>query len=474
MMPCLSSLIFWLREHERYLSALCALTLVPVSASRAEPLSRGTAVALALAQNPQLAAARAVEAQSAARRGQADAAQFPAISITLAVGPSLKAKLAPGTGAQSIENTYGDVGLNDLSIALGGQLEVLQPLYTFGKITKRQAAADHELRARRAQTEMTRAQLVVSVAQLYEGLSFARDAERFFDEIEHWLLRTVESTQREIDNDTGTRDQDLMRIETALGAVRIGLHQAQTSRRQAEAGLRAYLALSEDASIEPKEPELVLLPQPVPSRGQLIALAQRQRPELRALAEGSAAYTALAEAEAAGKLPDFFALLFASGGYTPGRDLADSRYIRDPLNGFYPGLLVGARWQLTGDMADKRADENHAKATELQQMERWAKLALPAEVTKAFEDSQRAKADHEAAEKAVSTAKRWSVQASADYSVGLGDVRDLTDATQAFVQLRAAAYDAKYRHNMAMAELERAIGGFDPAQANPLYPCKQE
>lgn len=473
-MLCPSSLIVSLRKCGKYLSAVCALALLPFSISRAEPLSRGAAVALALAQNPQLAAARAVEAQSAARRGQADAAQFPAISVTLAVGPSLKAKLVPGTGAQSTENTYGDVGLSDLSVALGGQLEVLQPLYTFGKISNRQVAADHELRARQAQTEMTRAQLAVTVAQLYEGLLLARDVERFFDEIEHWLLRTVESTQREIDSDTGVREQDLMRIETALGAVRLGLHQAQGSRRQAEAGLRAYLALSEGAGIEPNEPALVLLPQTVPDRAQLIALAQRQRPELRALAEGSSAYTALAEAEAAGKLPDFFALLFASGGYTPGRDVADSRYIRDPLNGFYPGMLVGARWQLTGDMADKRADENRAKATELQQLQRWAKVALPAEVTKAFEDSQRAKADHEAVEKAVSTAKRWSVQASADYSVGLGDVRDLTDATQAFVQLRVAVYDAKYRHNIALAELERAIGGFDPAQSNPLYPCKKE
>lgn len=462
MKPCLSSV-----------GLLITLALSPLSA-RAEPLSRGKAVALAMTQNPQLAAARAIEAQSAARRGQADAAQFPAITVTLGVGPSLKAKLVPGTAAQSTENTYGDVGLNDLSVALGGQLEVLQPLYTFGKISQRQAAADHELRARQAQTEMTRAQLAATVAQLYEGLLYARDAERFFDEIQHWLERTVESTQRELANETGAREQDLMRIQTALGAARIGLHQAQASRHQAEAGLRAYLALPADATIEPQESELQRLPQTVPDRNKLVILAQQRRPELRALAEGSAAYSALAEAEAAGKLPDFFAMLFASAGYTPGRDVADSRYIRDPLNGFYPGLLVGARWQLTGGMADRRADENYAKAAELEQMHRWAKIALPAEVTKAFEDTQRAKADDEEAERAVTIAKQWSVQASADYSVGLGDVRDLTDATQTFVQLRVAAYDAKYRHNIGLAELERAIGGFDPSQANPLYPCRQE
>ena len=66
-------------------------------------------------------------------------------------------------------------------------------------------------------------------------------------------------------------------------------------------------------------------------------------------------------------------------------------------------------------------------------------------------------------------------------------MRDLTDATQAFVQLRVAAYDAMYRHNIALAELERefalifvgvglgriqplgipgeALGGVEPAHA---------
>lgn len=479
MKLCLSKLLARLphAHSRRFESASAVALLLALSQAghvHADPLSRGAAVALALKQNPQLAAARAKEAQSAARRAQADAAQLPSINVLLGVGPSLKAKLVPGTGALSTQNTYGDVGLSDLSVALGGQLDVLQPLYTFGKISQRQTAASHEQRALQAQTQMTRAELAVTVAQLYEGLLFARDAERFFDEIEHWLERTVESTQREIEMDTGVREQDLMRVQTALGAVRLSLHQAHASRQQAEAGLRAYLALPEDSSFEPKEAALEMLPREVPERIKLVELAKRQRPELRALAEGGAAYTALAEAEAAGNLPDFFALLFASGGYTPGRDVADSRYVRDPLNGFYPGLLVGARWQITGNMANKRADENHAKATELEQMRRWAMAALPAEVTKALKDAERAKADDKVAEDALKTAKKWSVEASADYSVGLGDVRDLTDATQAFVQLRIASYDAKYRHNIALAELERAIGGFDPAQSHPLYPCHEE
>jgi outer membrane protein TolC len=440
----------------------------------ADPVSRGGALARALQQNPQLAAARAVEAQSQSRRAQAAAARFPTLTVVAGAGPSLKAKLVPGTGALSTENSYGDVGFNDLSIALGGQLDVLQPLYTFGKIDLRAQAAEHELHARRAQTEMTRAQLAVTVAQLYEGWLFARDCERFLTEVERWLVRARDAAKLGLEQETGVREQDVLRLEAGTGAIRLNLHQAGATMRQAEAALVAYLGFAPGTALEPKEDTLELLPQPRMDRATLVALAGRQRPELSALSEASAAYLALADAEAAGNLPDFFARLFATAAYTPGRDVVGSRYIQDPLNGFYPGVFLGARWQLTGSMASERAHEHEAKARELDHTRRFALAGIPAEVTKAYEDVMRAALDSEAAEQTVAIAKRWSVLASADYSIGLGDIRELTDSTQAFVQLRIAATESKYRHNVALAELARATGNFQGAVANPYYPIREE
>ncbi|MEY4579461.1 MAG: hypothetical protein RL701_4164 [Pseudomonadota bacterium] len=439
----------------------------------AEALSRAIAVSRALHQNPQLAAARAAEDQARSHAAQVDSARLPTITLTAAVGPSLKAKLVPGTGDLSTKNQYGDVGLRDLSVSMGGELSVLQPIYTFGKIEQRARAAEHELKARQSQTQMTRAQVALAVAQLYEGLLFARAAERFFQETERWLERSRQDTQRELENETGAREQDILRFDAALGAMRLGLHQASAAKRQATAGVVAYLDLASGSTIEPAETEFALLDFPAGKPRLLIARARAARPELSALSEASSTYRALASAEAAGNWPDLFALLFASGAYTPGRDVAGSRYVRDPLNGFYPGVLVGARWQITGFMASERANENRAKARELDETSRWAVAGLSAEVLKAFEDATRARADAETTQAAVSSAKRWSVLASADYSVGLGDIRELSDSTQAYVQLRVALYDAIYRHNVALAELERATGGFGCTSGQQIYPCEE-
>ncbi len=438
---------------------------------RAEPLSRGGAIARALQQNPQLAAARAVEEQAEARQAQAGAARWPTVTISAGVGPSLKARLLPGTAVQSTQNAYSDVGWNDLSVVVGGQLQVLQPLYTFGKIDLRALATEHEIRARKAQTEMTRADLAFNVASLYEGMLFAQETERFLAEIQHWLDRTIESTERALEADTGITEQDVLRLQAALAAAQLGCNQAHSGRRQAQAGLVAYLGFPAGTELTPSEAGLDLLPTPSSGSAILIELARKQRPELRALSEGSQALSALAKAEAAGNLPDFFALVFLSAAYTPGRDLVETRYVQDPLNGFYPGLLVGARWQVTGSMASRRADEKQAMARELDATRRWANAGLPAQVTAALEDLERAGKDVEQADKGVIRSKQWMLRASADMSIGLGNTRELADASRAYVDLRIASFDARYRHNVALAALARATGtlngtpgGFYPTQ----------
>lgn len=150
------------------------------AAAQAEALSRGGAVARALRQNPQVAAARAVELQAEARYGQSRAAAYPSVELVVGVGPSLEAELVPGSAVQSTENIYGHVGLNDVSVIVGSQLQVTQPLYTFGKISERQRAATHEVQARRAESEMTRAALALSIAELYEGLLLAARRQALF------------------------------------------------------------------------------------------------------------------------------------------------------------------------------------------------------------------------------------------------------------------------------------------------------
>jgi outer membrane protein TolC len=441
-----------------------ALALATVVAPRAgaRTLNRREAVRAALAQNPRIAAARAEEAVLEAQRQQVDAARWPIVTLDAGVGPSLTATLVPGTAVQSVEPQYGSPRLGDLSATFAANLSVIQPLYTFGKIATRQEATAHGRRAREAQTRMERADVAFEVARIYEGYLLARDADRFLTETIHWLQSTLESTQERLARGAaGVTERDVLRLQAGMGLAEMGLHQARAGEAQAMAGLAAYLGMPADEPITTAEEELGPVGRVPKDFASVASLALEKRPEIVALREGRMALDALAQGEAAGFRPDVFLMAFISAAYSPGRDWIQTRFVIDPLNHFIPGVLLGLRWQFQGGTAQARAQEQHARAEVLRHLGAWAGQGIPAEVRRAYEDVLRAAKDIERGTEAVGKAKQWMVQAGADYSIGFLDVREVSDAVEAYVTLRTGLMKARFDHNVAMAALSKATGTLD-------------
>ena len=307
--------------------ALMAAVVAPLPASGRE-LDRRTAVREALAQNPQIAAARAEEAAVKAQMRQVDAARWPMVNALGGVGPSVKATRVPGTAVDSVERQR-DVSASDLSAVFLASVTAIQPLFTFGKIAYRHEATEHGLRARQAQTRMTKADLALEVARIYEGYLLARDVWRFFDETVHWLESTLQATQDKLEKRaTGVTERDVLRTQAAISLAVMGRNRAQAGQAQAQAGLIAYLGLGRGTTLTFAEDELLPVGRLTLDFEKLVALAQDNRPELIALREGNRALTALSRAEAVGLAPDLFLLGFVELAYTPGRD-----WLQTPLRG---------------------------------------------------------------------------------------------------------------------------------------------
>jgi outer membrane protein TolC len=112
-------------------------------------------------------------------------------------------------------------------------------------------------------------------------------------------------------------------------------------------------------------------------------------------------------------------------------------------------------------MASARGQEQAARADVLRHLGRWATDGIPAEIRRAYEDVLRAGKSIDVGNAACQKAKRWMVQSSADYSVGLLDIRELSDAVSAYVSLRTAVLQNRFDYNVAMASLSKATGTLD-------------
>ncbi|MCA9551391.1 MAG: TolC family protein [Myxococcales bacterium] len=450
-----------------------AALLLFLAAVGAEPqviLTRAMVVQRAAAEHPKVAATHAEVDRAEARQGQVRAARFPELQVLLTVTTALQGELVDEHGVRSTRSAYDFNLTRDLSAAFGGQLTVIQPLYTFGKLDLRAEAAEHGLYAAKAQVDMTRAEVALEAARLYELNLYARSVLLFLEDVEGIAKKSLEETEALLAAGAAeVTPQDKLRLEAALGLTAVGRHRAEAGIAQTSAGLRAYLGLPTDQPVALADGFLEALPAAPGSLEDLIGMALERRPELMALRHGIEAREKLAEAQEADYFPDLFAVGFVSGAYTPGRDFVTSRYVLDPLGHFLPGLGVGARWTLQWDGAGQRAKEARADVTALEQLFVWAQAGLPAEVERAYRDLVRFRADLAKLAVSLPQAKQWMVRASADYSAGLGPSSEISDAVQAYVALRVAELDAAYGVNVALAELARATGTLGTGDLG-LYP----
>ncbi|NJK89829.1 MAG: TolC family protein [Myxococcales bacterium] len=366
---------------------------------------------------------------------------------------------ADENGVRSDRQAYGEFNIDQLRPAFLGRMTVIQPLTTFGKIGLRDKAAKAGLRAAKAQTDMTAADVAVEVAALYEAHLYAKEILLFVQDIQNVAGRAVQETEDRLDADAfDVNQQDLLRLKTALGAAKLAQHQANAALSQTLEGLRAYLAIDDDVELSVEERYLDPVSEQPTVLEELIKVAKARRPEIRALENGVAAYEALAEAERAEYFPNLFALGFLSGAYTPDRDLVQSRFVVDPLHHFVTGALVGAQWRIQWDMATHRAREVESQAYRLANLLEWARVGVPAQVNRYHEEVTRARQDLVQLEETIPVTREWVVRASADYAAGFGDSRGVTDAVTAFVSMKNYQLDALYRLNTGLAELARATG----------------
>ena len=159
------------------------MTLLPLALSlcsgygHAETLDE--AWAAALAASPALAAQTQQVAAAQARQEAAQALNWPTLSLSAAAvhlsqPPTTSIDLSPlgtalapvlGSAASLLPSSL-SMPLTDSNVSLG-QLALTYPLYTGGRITSTQHAAEANLKSNQAQTDKTRQDLKLNVAEAY-------------------------------------------------------------------------------------------------------------------------------------------------------------------------------------------------------------------------------------------------------------------------------------------------------------------
>jgi len=419
-------------------------------------------ISQALEYSPEVKTSQSEVAIAQAMKDQAHGWRFPQLDMTILGGPAPTAR-EPEVHGNSI--FYPDTKNSVNGVTVFGRLDftLVQPLYTFGKIARREEAAEKYTHVKQAEVDSKRGDVIWEVAQAYYGLILAQQGKGAVRDARDYLNDARERVNKLLAlKSTSVKDTDPYRLAVYEGSLEKFAAQTEEGAKVAMQALQALTGSSADKEIQvPKE-----LPEPTAAPYKLDYYIQQSldlRPEFTMLKEGTAARELLVKAAKADRYPDLFAALIGLMAGSPGRYSNPDPFHQDLTNWFSTGPVVGIKWHFDFGITKAKINQAKAELEKLKNQERTALMGIPVEVAQAYGKVQEQYRASQGFGKAYVNARRWLVTAFSNFDMGLGQMEEIFKAFERYGASRGEYISALYEYNLAVVKLNKATGAYKVA-----------
>jgi len=404
--------------------------------------------------SPEIGESRYDEEVYKSKKMQADSAGYPQIEIFALTGPSPKAK------KEQISPTVNtSVGTTINGIFGSADATLIQPIYTFGKISSYREAAESGIKAARAGVGKKTSDIILRTKEIYYGLILARDMRNLVLEVKDELVESIKKAEKQIEVGSPWADEaNLFKLRAFLGEVERNLNETEKGIATAKDALAVSMGLPRGTDFDIADTSLTpegRVPEELQS---YTRNAAELRSEFIQLKEGLNARNALVNAEKSNFYPHLFLGLKASVAGATNRDKVDNPYLYDFFNHSYGAAFMGLKWSIDFGITEGRVKEAQAEYYKLAEKKKFADEAIPFQVRKIYLDMEEAKKNIVETEKAYRNARKWLVVAVANFDLGIGDAKDIADAAVAYARMKADNLRSIYNHRMSFANILSATG----------------
>ncbi len=384
---------------------------------------------------------------------QADAARYPQIEFLAITGPSPRAR---GDQVSSPDDSTRPV----ISGIFGNaEVTLIQPIYTFGKISSLREAAYRGINVSKAGVNRKSSDIVLRTKELYYGLLLAKDMKNLVLEIKDELVRSIEKVEKQLQIGSPWADEvDLYKLKAFLGETDKSLNEAEKGIALAKDALMTSIGLPggtefdiADSTLSPDE----RLPDDV---RKYIMEAVEFRPEFIQLKEGLIARKALVDVEKSNYYPQLFLGFRGSIAGASNRDRIENPFIFDYFNHSYGAVFLGVKWAVDFGITKGKVREAEAEHNKLLEKKRFADEGIPFQVRKVYLEIEEAKKNIAATEEAYRNARKWLIAAVANFDLGIGEAKEVADAAVAYARMKANHLRSIYNQKLSFANLLYATG----------------
>ncbi len=344
---------------------------------------------------------------------------------------------------------------DDLSFSKYGvfgksELKIVQPLYTFGKISAGKKIASSMVSVAIAKSQIEKEKLFFLVAKSYWTFIAATEMVDLATKFSKDFAKLKDEVKKELDKPKSSVDDlDFLEVKASGYAVKNADLKSKHNLRLSRLYLAQLVGLKTiDKVVAHKVPE-------PPSDKELLKFinyALNHRPEIAGLNAGILAAKYDVDLKIAGKYPDFY---LAGGGVF---NLASNRPSDDGYNSKGMGLFLGMKWKLDFWRKNNILQKSKIRNKKLEAQFILLKKKISVELKVAFFDLIRIHKEVGEVEYSFRSSKTWFRLAGDNWELGLGKVGDVIKAYKVYYKTKGVLLEKQYRYNLAVAKLAFVLG----------------
>lgn len=416
-------------------------------------LTLDESIARAVELSPEIGEARYEVEVYKSMKMQADSARYPQIEILAITAPSPRAR---GDQVSSSD----DISHPVISGIFGrSELTLIQPIYTFGKISSFREAAEGGIKVSEAGVDKNTSDIVLRTKQLYYSILLTKELKALAFEIREELVKAIDKVEKQLEAGSPWADEiDEYKLKTFLGIVDKSINEVEKNMAIAKDALKTSVGIPKEVEFDIADE--LLLPEDILilTLEELMNRARQLRPEFVQLREGLKARKALVNAEKSNYYPMFFIGAKASIADASNRDKLHNPFIFDEFRHSYGAVFLGLKWGIDFGITEGKVREAEAKYKKLLEKKRFADEGIPFQVRKVYYEINEAKKTTVVTKSAYRNAKKWLVVAVANFDMGVGEAEEIADAVEMYAMTRVDNLRSVYNEKMSHANLYYVTG----------------
>ncbi len=416
-------------------------------------LNLSESIRMALSQSPEIRGAKEKVQVAEGRVDEAKSGFYPRMNFTNIAG------IVPRARGDVVFSPDSTEDFNGLGPFTKGELEIIQPLYTFGKLTNSLMAAVQGIIAEQAGQEKTTNEVIMQIKELYYSLLLARQVHESLGEVKRGFEDAVEQAQERLRTKKGEITQrDILKLKFGLAETTREFQEVEKNIRITRAALQKTIGLPPTIDFDITDTSLEVEPFDLKPLEEYIDLIFQHRPEWKQVEAGVASRKALLEAEKSNFYPTFFLAGGVEYAVAPNRDKQTNPFVQDEFNFLRGGFALGLRWNLNFLTTKAKVRQAEAELAKAENDLVNARLGLPLEVTRAYLDVQTAQKKIEVTLEGRRAARSLLVLTLTNFKLGIGEAKELFEALGIFARATTTYFQAVHGLNLALARLSLAVG----------------